>query len=450
MNHFLEKILSFGDRIAVIFENNRYTYHDLGQLIEAYGNDMGKIPEGDVVILNTDMTFHGLACFFALFNNRNIIVPVTFENEELLIRSELSGAKFVVTPKAKNILIKNLLNTTSNHLYEEIRGERHSGLVLFSSGITGKPKGMVHDLDKLMQPFLEKKTKNANFMALLMFDHIGGLNTAMSAIFFGATLTIPIKREPFHICEAIEKHKVNVLPASPTFLNLILLSGAHEKFDLSSLKVITYGTEPMPSGLLLKLNQAFPGIRFLQTFGTSETGISQISSKSSASTRIKFDDPRTEYKVVNGELWIKSQTTIKGYLNADMDQFTPDGWFMTGDLAEIDNEGYFVLTGRKNDLINVGGLKVYPQEVESAIMEFPGIADCLVMGESNPITGNIVIAFVQVTQNLNTKLITDSLRKFLLSKLERFKVPVKIKIVEKIEHNNRFKKIRTINNLKPD
>jgi acyl-coenzyme A synthetase/AMP-(fatty) acid ligase len=261
-------------------------------------------------------------------------------------------------------------------------------------------------------------------------------------LFAGATLTIPESRDPFTICKAIEQHKVDVFPASPTILNLILISGACLKFDLSSIRVITYGTEPMPEGLLLKLNDAFPHKKFIQTFGTSETGIAQVSSKSSASTRIKFDDTQTKYKVVDGELLIKSSTMIIGYLNARMDQFTSDGWFKTGDLVETDKDGYLVISGRKNEIINVAGLKVYPQEVESVLMEHPIVLDCLVYGEKNLITGNVVLAKVKISEAVDRKFASDEIRSHLRNRLERYKVPLKIFFVDSIDHNKRFKKIR--------
>jgi acyl-coenzyme A synthetase/AMP-(fatty) acid ligase len=445
MNEFLTKIASFSEREAICYKNRTFTYSELAKSIDFFYQIIaGSIPKGSVTILNSDLTFEGLALFFALHHNKCIIVPVTSDTEDMQTRAMHSGAGYILQPGGNSINVEILAPGKKIDLYREILEAEHGGLVLFSSGITGTPKGMVHDLDILMQPFLNKKVKSINFMALLMFDHIGGLNTVLSSVFSGALLSIPDKREPFSICETIEKYKVGVLPASPTFLNLILISGAYEKYDLSSLKVITYGTEPMPEGLLHKLNRIFPRVRFLQTFGTSETGISQITSKSSGSTKLRFDDPNIKYKIVDGELWIKSPTTIKGYLNAAMDQFTTDGWFKTGDLAEIDEEGYFLITGRKNEIINVGGLKVYPQEVESAIMEFEGIIDCLVKAESNPITGNIVIALIYAGKNTDNKTFVSSLRKFLITRLDRYKVPVKIRFVDNIEHNERFKKIRSI------
>lgn len=104
--------------------------------------------------------------------------------------------------------------------------------------------------------------------------------------------------------------------------------------------MITYGTEPMPDSLLLKLKTFFPRVKFLQTFGTSETGISQTTSKSSDSTFLKIDDPNTEIKIVRGELWIRSKTQVMGYLNSSLERFTEDGWFKTGDLVEEASDGY--------------------------------------------------------------------------------------------------------------
>lgn len=93
--------------------------------------------------------------------------------------------------------------------------------------------------------------------------------------------------------------------------------------------MITYGTETMPQSLLLKLKEVFPKVKFLQTFGTSETGISTTSSKSSNSLFMKLEDINGEYKIVENELWLRSKTQVLGYLNASMDSFTSDGWFKT-------------------------------------------------------------------------------------------------------------------------
>jgi len=447
MDAIIEKFSSYAQRTALIYKEEAYTYSDFVSKILQWQNSLNEIiPEGATVILNSGLSIQSISCFFALALNRNIIIPVTITTpDELKNKAAISGAEFIIRLNEDGSKIHPIdVGAIKSVLLHDILKEKHPGLILFSSGITGTPKGMVHDLMVLIRPFLVKKKKSVNFMAMLLFDHIGGLNTIFSALFSGAVLTIPADRTPFTICSEIERHHVEVLPASPTMLNLILISGAYQQFDLSSIRAITYGTEPMPEGLLIKLNQAFPRARFMQTFGTSETGISQITSKSSSSIKLRFNDPDTEYKIVDGELWIKSKTVIKGYLNADMHQFTVDGWFKTGDLAEIDEEGFFTISGRKNELINVGGLKVLPQEVESVLMEMPIIENCIVYGEKHPITGNIVVAKVQVREDVEKSNCSSQIRSYLRTRLDRYKVPVKIHIVDSIDYNDRYKKIRPL------
>ena len=220
-----------------------------------------------------------------------------------------------------------------------------------------------------------------------MFDHIGGLNTLFNMIAMEAHIIIPSDRKPETIAFLIDKHQIHLLPTSPTFLNLMLMSNIDKSYDLSSIKMITYGTEPMPDSLLKKLRIRFPRVRFLQTFGTSETGIAQTVSRSSDSLEMKLDDPDCEYKVLNGELLLRSKTQVLGYLNASMESFTEDGWFRTGDLVEVLDDGYIRIIGRSNEIINVGGEKVLPQEIESVLMELPEVVDVLVRGELNIITG---------------------------------------------------------------
>ena len=200
------------------------------------------------------------------------------------------------------------------------------------------------------------------------------------------------------------------MPTPPVFLNLMLINNCHLNYNLASLRIITYGTEPMPESLLIKLKSAFPKVKLLQTFGTSETGISQTVSKSSRSLLMKLDDPNIQYRVVDGELWLKSETQIKGYLNHSMDQFTSDGWFMTGDLVEKTEDGFLKVIGRNSDIINVGGEKVFPAEIESVLMEIPKIVDCLVIGRPNAITGQAVCAQVVLQEGIDKNGIKREIR----------------------------------------
>lgn len=301
---------------------------------------------------------------------------------------------------------------------------------------------MIHNLDNLVNSYQRKKQKNLNMLVFLMFDHIGGLNTLLNTLAIGAKIVFPSTRIPDEIAKLIENHQIHILPASPTFLNMMLMARVHERFNLSSLKMITYGTEPMPESLLKKLKNIFPRTKLLQTFGTSETGIAQTTSRSSDSLEMKIDDPNLEYKIVNGELWLKSKTQVIGYLNASMENFTDDGWFKTGDLVEELDSGFLKVKGRTKEIINVGGEKVLPAEVESVVLELNFVDDCLVFGEKNAITGQMVAIQVVIKDGFEQKEAKALIRKYCKEKLDTYKVPAKFKFVEKTNFGERFKKKR--------
>ena len=258
----------------------------------------------------------------------------------------------------------------------------------------------------------------------------------------GAHIILPANRDALDIAALIEKHKVHVLPTSPTFLNMMLMANVANKYNLGTLKMITYGTESMPESLLQRLRDTFPKTRFLQTFGTSETGIVQTSSRSSGSLEIKFNDLDQEYKVVNGELWIRSKTQVLGYLNAKMDSFTEDNWFRTGDLVEELNDGYIRIIGRAKEVINVGGEKVLPTEVESILLEIDIVLDTLVYGVKNAITGQSVVADIVLVDGIETKSAKKKIRKYCRTRLSGFKIPTKLIFLDKTNTSDRFKKIR--------
>ncbi|MGH1600851.1 ANL family adenylate-forming protein [Campylobacter majalis] len=284
-----------------------------------------------------------------------------------------------------------------------------------------------------------KKEKDLKILLFLLFDHIGGLNTMLNALSMGATLVIADNFSAENICLSIEKYKVNVLPTTPSFLNLLLISKEYEKFDLSSLKLITYGTERMDENILKRLKNAFSKIKFIQTFGTSETGILNANSKSSTSTYFNLN--KDEYKIVNNELYIKSKTQFLGYLNATDNN--EDGWFKTGDLVQVDENGYIKVVGRNKELINVGGNKLLASEVESMILQIPQIKDALVYAEANALLGQNVAC--DVVCELDKNEAKSIIRNFLKDKLASYKIPSRINVVSKIDITSRFKKDRRLN-----
>ena len=444
MNKMVDKFKD-NDQTAIIHDGKKYSYNELYIKIKEIESFIkGKIKSGEVVAILADYSFVSIALFFALYENKNIIAPITSTSQkEIDGKVKESFSTKIINLENEKLVITNIKSEASHKIINDLQTSKCAGLILFSSGSTGAPKAMIHNLDTLVDSYGYKKQKQINMLVFLMFDHIGGINTMLNILSMNATMIIPQNRNADDICKLIEEYKIAVLPSSPTFLNLILINRSYEKYDLSSLRMITYGTETMPEGLLGRLKAVFSKVKFLQTFGTSETGIAATSSKSSNSTFMKIDDENLEYKIVDNELWLRSKTQILGYLNRSMESFTNDGWFKTGDLVELDNEGFIKIIGRNKEIINVGGQKVLPSEVESVLLGMDEIEDCLVYGEQNAITGQSVSCDVVLKSGVEADGLKILVRKFCKDKLDNFKIPTRVNVVQKTEFTERFKKSRT-------
>jgi acyl-coenzyme A synthetase/AMP-(fatty) acid ligase len=242
-------------------------------------------------------------------------------------------------------------------------------------------------------------------------------------------MVIPENRNTYSICKLIFDHKVTVLPTSPTFLNMLLLSEDYKRFDLSSLKLITYGSEPIQESLLKRLKEVFK-VKFHQTFGISELGV--LSTKSEDGTFITLNE---EYKIENNELIIKKRPFMIGYLNAENDN---NDWYHTGDIVE--EKKIIRIIGRKTDIINVGGHKVNPSEVESVLFEISEIKDCSVYGTKYPILGQIVSADIVTDYSYLQikKIITEHCKQ----RLDKYAIPIQINIKKELKVSERFKKVK--------
>lgn len=445
MSWFVEHLKRLEDKPAIVDSMGAFSYNELVGQIDSYKESLDQMmPDGQVVAILSDYNFYAVALFLALYQKKTIVVPIVSTNaEEIEKRLNVVDPDSVIKLKVNVLAFEARSNNPMRHaMIQTLCDSNQPGLVLFSSGSTGEPKAMIHNLENLVNSYQGKKKKKINMLVFLMFDHIGGLNTLLNTLAMGAKIVFPSTRNPDDIAGLIEQHQIHVLPASPTFLNMMLMARVQERFDLSSLKMITYGTEPMPESLLKKLKETFPRTKLLQTFGTSETGIAQTSSRSSESLEMKLDDPNLEYKIVNGELWLKSKTQVIGYLNASMDSFTEDGWFKTGDLVEELDGGYLCIKGRAKEVINVGGEKVLPAEVESVVLELDFVDDCMIYGEKNAITGQMVALQVVLKDGFDQKEAKTLIRKHCKGQLDTYKVPAKFSFVAKTNFGERFKKKR--------
>lgn len=402
----------------------------------------GGIQPGAVVTLESDYSEASIALLLALVDLGTIVVPLapTSAARAVELRAIAQAEWRVDVPRAGDARIQSLGGRAEHPLYSRLRADSHAGLVLFSSGYTGPPKGAVHDWSRLLTKYKNRRHRLRTLLFLL-FDHIGGIDTLLQALANGSTVVLPRDRTPEGVAATIERHRVEVLPAAPSFLTMLLLSEAHRRYDLSSLRYITYGAEVMPATTLERLAAAFPGVRLLQKYGLTELGTLRSHSRANDSLWVKVGGEGYETRVVEGLLQVKAASSMLGYLNAPS-PLTEDGWFMTGDAVEVEGE-YLRILGRASDLINVGGRKVYPAAVEAVIHEVDNVAEAVVFGERHAFTGQIVVARVALRAPEDPLSVERRIRSHCGSRLESYQVPIRVEVALAEElHTDRQKMSR--------
>jgi len=232
-----------------------------------------------------------------------------------------------------------------------------------------------------------------------------------------------------------------LLPTTPSFLTMLLMSRMYLQHDLSSLKMITYGTEVMPQSTLASLHEVLPSVTLKQTYGLSELGILSTQSRGSSSKWMKIGGAGFDVKVSNGTLWIKSEQAMLGYLNAPS-PFDANGWYDTGDKVEVDGE-YFQILGRESEVINVAGEKVFPIEIESFLLTLDNVSDVLVREKRSPVVGQMVWAEFVLERPEEPREFKRRIIERCREHLSPFKVPGLVTIAAPGSLvGSRFKKIR--------
>ncbi|MGH3938239.1 MAG: ANL family adenylate-forming protein [Pseudonocardiaceae bacterium] len=442
---FLRRMATFGNADATVFNAQTYSYGYLLGLVEDWRNylDSRAIRSGEIVTLEGACSPQVCAGLLALIERGAIIVPLTtlpdakraefldVAQVEVVIRVDDQGRRHGERTGRR----------AAHELYNSLRRDNTPGLVLFSSGTTGRSKASVLDFDKVINRYGDP-TRPKRILSFLSLDHIGGVNTLLHTLSQGGTVVTVAQRTPDVVFAAIAAHGVQVLPTTPTFLNMVLISGAHERHSTRSLELITYGTEPMPLQTLQRLKATLPSVRFKQTYGLSELGILPTRSKSDDTLWVKLgNNAGFEHKIVDGVLWVRSQMAMLGYLNAPA-PFDDEGFFNTQDMVETDGE-YVRILGRRSEIINVGGEKVYPSEVENVLLEIPNIAEAAVTGRPSHVVGMVVKATVQLIESEDERAVSRRVREYCRQRLEPFKVPAVIEVSTTPQHSDRFKKIRT-------
>ena len=409
--------------------------------------DMSSLSRGDVVALVGGFDAFSISAFLHLLDAGMIVAPLTPESGSL--DAFLNAGKVDVLMRAGNasrvsperVRPERIRAKRAEHpILDALRASGDGGIILFSSGTTGEPKAIVHAASHFLARYATPRA-SLRTLAFLLFDHIGGINTMLHTLFNNGQLVVPAERSPAAVFAALRQYAIELLPASPTFLRMLLFGGVLDPEALPHLKLITYGTERMDQPTLDSLCEILPHVDFRQTYGMSELGILRVKSRARNSLWMRVGGEGVSARAPNGVLSIRAEHRMLGYLNAPQ-PFDAEGWLDTGDLVDTDGE-WLRITGRANDAINVGGLKVMPAEVEREALAFPGVLLAKARAGSNPLTGQHVELVCQTAAPLADKeaeqRFAGELKTFVAARLPAHAAPRRV-VIEPVPVSHRYKR----------
>ena len=296
-----------------------------------------------------------------------------------------------------------------------------SEITIFTSGTTGQPKRVVHSVATLARN-VRKGEKYQDQVWAYAYNptHMAGTQVFFQVLMNMSTMVNVFGAPRAEVYHAIKQYGITHISATPTFYRMLM---PYEK-EYPTVQRVTFGGEKSDRQLYEHISKIFPNAKINNVYASTEAG-SLFAAKDDC-----FQIPvniRDKFRLENDELLIHKS------LLGQSDSFAFDGeYYHSGDLIEWVNEteGLFRFKSRKNELINVGGYKVNPGEIEDAINAIEGVQQSLVYGRPNSILGNIVVAEVQLIEG--SELTDIDIRKALANQLQDFKVPRKIQIVEKL------------------
>jgi long-chain acyl-CoA synthetase len=333
------------------------------------------------------------------------------------------------------------------------RDGEDTAVILYTSGTTGQPKGaeLTHsNLHKnsagVSSKLGELTDEDVLLGALPLFHSFGQTCTMNSAVFVGATVTMLPRFDPEKALEIIARDKVTIFQGVPTMYNAMLHCDSADGADCSTLRTCMSGGAAMPAELMRAFEEKF-GCIILEGYGLSET--SPVASfnhpdkerkPGSIGTPIEgvemqvWDDDGNEVDQGEvGEIVIRGHNIMKGYWNRDdanKEAITDDGWFRTGDMAKVDEDGYFFIVDRKKDLIIRGGYNVYPREIEEVLYEHPAIQEAAVVGVPHDELGEEVGAAVVLKQGESVD--ADELKSYVKEQVAAYKYPREVWFVDEL------------------
>lgn len=494
------------DRTALVFDQIRFTFDQLqirvNRLADSLAN-MG-IGSGDRIAIMQVNCHQIIEIYFAAAQLDAIFVPLNFRarSEELAQMLSIAqpsilfiGERYL--PLITNstgeitrnpIVVMDNASSTVSPTYEQLiskgnpepvyfpeSADEDTTVIMFTAGTTGTPKGVMLTHDSFSSYILSTVTPadpdvyETNLITV-PFYHIAGLQAALSAIFGGRTLAIMQQFDASAWLQLAQKEHVNRAMLVPTMLKQLMDHPEFEKYDLSYLRVITYGAAPMPLEVIKQAIETFPNAQFINAFGQTETA-STITMLPPEDHIMEGSDSEIEKKLVHltsigkpledvevmivaenghpvelggvGEIVARGERMMKGYWGQEIEtqEIIRSGWIYTGDLAYQDEDGYIYLSGRAKDFIKRGGEMISPDEVEQILITHPHIADAAVIGIPDLEWGEEVRALVVLRNSLeqiqaSTPVdLEKDLIEYCREKLASFKRPKSIIFIDNIPRN---------------
>ena len=490
------------DRPAVIFDGETVTFEELQARVNRLANAMAEqgVGAGDRVAIMQVNGLVGIELYFAAAQLDAIYVPINFraKTEELeqmvnIARPSLLflGERYLeLAPTTgesalapERIVVLDGSAPQGSLTYEqfvadadldEIRfpeaEDDDTTVIMFTAGTTGVPKGVMLSHDSFASFLLsnvdpaDPEQEETNLLTVPLY-HIAGLQGALAAVYGGRTLVVMRQFEPKEWLTLAQTYGVNRAMLVPTMLKRLMDHPEFHEYDLSSLDVITYGAAPMPMEVIRQAIDQFPGSRFINAFGQTETASTitllppddhvltgnpdEIEKKLRRLTSIGVPLDDVEVQVVDeagepvslgevGEIVARGARMMKGYWQQDAatGEAMRSGWVYTGDLAYQDEDSYIYLAGRAKDFIKRGGEMISPEEVEQVLMSHSQVDDAAVIGVADVEWGEevraiVVRRLVESGGDVNE----DELAAYCQERLASFKRPRSVVFVEELPRN---------------
>jgi long-chain acyl-CoA synthetase len=468
-----DTVAEHGDRPALKLDDTVVTYEMLDEgsaRVAALLADKGVEPGDRVGIMLPNVPYFGVI-YYGILRAGGVVVPMNplLKGREVKFYLEDPGAKVMFAwgdfeeaaskgaedAGAELVLVKpgefeELLAGIEPNQDVADRDDDDTAVLLYTSGTTGTPKGaeLTHsnlrkNCELSARTLAEASEEDVLLGALPLFHSFGqtcGLNAAVSV---GACLSMIPRFDPGKALEIIERDKVTIFQGVPTMYHAMLNHEGAGDADTSSLRACMSGGAAMPVEVMKEFEKTF-GCEVLEGYGLSETSPvasfnhpGQDRKPGSIGTPIEgvemklVDDDGNDVEGTGeeavGEIAIKGHNIMKGYWNnedATKEVLDDDGWFRSGDMAYVDDDGYYFIVDRKKDMIIRGGYNVYPREIEEVLYEHPAVSEAAVIGIPDDSKGEEVGAAVVLKEGEEVD--ADELRDYVKERVANYKYPRKI------------------------